>query len=848
MKKLISLLKKLKRHLPKLAVIIAIAGLSTAGVTYAQFARQTGSIGWGYGYGYGYGLGYGWDSGLSAGYRNVVEGDSGWEYVGLNQFSTNVTAYHTIDFNTEDVPYVAYLQGAGTEIVVQYFNSGSLAWVDLPDIEFTTTADAVAFAIFEDTPYIAYSDDGNGGGSIVVMSYDGSDWNLVGPAYFVAGQVDNISLAFDSTGVPYVAYQDELFSDKTSVQKFVSGAWYYVGSTFISGQAEYQRIALDSNDVPYVAYIDYDNGQEVTVKKYNGSSWETVGLTGFTDTSVAYLDLVIGSDNQPYVLYNNFINGSRAAVMKYDGSSWGYVGGNGFSQVSSSYHSLAIDSDDNLYAAYSDSQESNRISVMKYDGSSWDYVDEAGISEGSATWPSVNINSSNVPYVSYADDADLAGKTSVKTYLTTESSTPGNQYAYGYGYGYMNPSYISSSQISWDSSFEAYRITSSAVGQPIVNAGILIPNTSNSASSTSAEFMFKVTAASDGLHGFLLNQGTTLVTGGSFDLADLSFTDISSASISGQDFLGGFNFGLSEDMTSSESINLYIYVGSQYDGETLNVYHQSPSDLDWSLLTTCEVGNSVAVPSGYCYFSATSFSSFAATTPTTTEETGGGSNSGSGGGGYPDGYFDDVSDPNTDPAPEEETSSTQEPQTCLPYINSYIKLNTNNNSEDVTKLETFLNTYEGESLSVNGIYEIPDYQAVIRFQEKYFDEVLTPWGFLTKGTGYVHKTTKAQINKLHCESQGLTWEEDVFINTETIIKDVVPKKPKVNVKEEPKQVEEIKEPIAIDDLPLIQVIEKEPEPVIQKPAPQTVQPEPVNQCNKGRFLCWLCNIFTSLFK
>jgi len=38
-------------------------------------------------------------------------------------------------------------------------------------------------------------------------------------------------------------------------------------------------------------------------------------------------------------------------------------------------------------------------------------------------------------------------------------------------------------------------------------------------------------------------------------------------------------------------------------------------------------------------------------------------------------------------------------------------------------------------------------QAVIKFQEKYKDEILKPWG-LTKGTGIVGKTTKAKLNQL----------------------------------------------------------------------------------------------------
>ncbi len=131
-----------------------------------------------------------------------------------------------------------------------------------------------------------------------------------------------------------------------------------------------------------------------------------------------------------------------------------------------------------------------------------------------------------------------------------------------------------------------------------------------------------------------------------------------------------------------------------------------------------------------------------------------------------------------------EPTPEPEPQVCLPYINSYIQLNNKaNNPEDVTKLETFLNTYEGEELAVNGIYERKDYKAVIRFQEKYNNSVLEPWKLikegdqyqyvptfkekairtLSKGTGYVYISTRLQINNLYCENQGLTLQDEIEI-------------------------------------------------------------------------------------
>lgn len=70
----------------------------------------------------------------------------------------------------------------------------------------------------------------------------------------------------------------------------------------------------------------------------------------------------------------------------------------------------------------------------------------------------------------------------------------------------------------------------------------------------------------------------------------------------------------------------------------------------------------------------------------------------------------------------------------------------------VRKLQEFLNTYEKETLAVDGVYGPQTMRAVIRFQEKYRTEILAPWG-LSSGTGMVSLTTSAKMNALVCGQQ-----------------------------------------------------------------------------------------------
>lgn len=85
------------------------------------------------------------------------------------------------------------------------------------------------------------------------------------------------------------------------------------------------------------------------------------------------------------------------------------------------------------------------------------------------------------------------------------------------------------------------------------------------------------------------------------------------------------------------------------------------------------------------------------------------------------------------------------------YLSSYLHKNGNNNSQEVIKLQQFLNQYSGEKLPVTGVFGDETFSAVVRFQEKYAGDILRPWGY-NSGTGYVYILTQKKINEISCNT------------------------------------------------------------------------------------------------
>jgi hypothetical protein len=103
--------------------------------------------------------------------------------------------------------------------------------------------------------------------------------------------------------------------------------------------------------------------------------------------------------------------------------------------------------------------------------------------------------------------------------------------------------------------------------------------------------------------------------------------------------------------------------------------------------------------------------------------------------------------PNTKPITP--IPATDDVNACTPLITGNILIGRQNDPNIVNTLLTFLNDTEGENLVLDGTYDADDILAVKRFQTKYFNEIIAPWGGRV-ATGNVAGYTRGKINVMNC--------------------------------------------------------------------------------------------------
>lgn len=327
-----------------------------------------------------------------------------WRTVGTAGFSAGQADYTKIALDPSGTPYVAYSDGGnGNRATVMKFNGTN--WVLVGTAGFSAGA-ATQISIAIDgagTPYVLYRDGANSTAA-TVMKFFGGNWVLVGTAGFSVAPVIYTSIAIDGAGTPFVAYSDGGSSYKATVKEFFGGNWVTVGTAgFSVGDVEFISLAIDGSRTPYVAYLDGGINYQPTVMKFNVDHWEAAGNAGISAGEAGNISIAIDGASTPFVAYSDGGNGYRVTVMKFFGGSWVPVGTAGFSMGTPYYTTIAIDSAGTPYVIYSDGGNNSKATVMRYTNGNWEAVGSAGFSAGSASFISAAIDGAGSKYVVYSD-------------------------------------------------------------------------------------------------------------------------------------------------------------------------------------------------------------------------------------------------------------------------------------------------------------------------------------------------------------------------------------------------------------------------------------------------------------
>jgi hypothetical protein len=139
------------------------------------------------------------------------------------------------------------------------------------------------------------------------MRFDGAQWQAVGGPFYEHPYrwVPNISLALDGSGTPYVAFNDQeggsQFCGPATVMRFDGAGWQAVGGPVSEEGGCFTSLALDSAGNPWVAYEDQANWNRAAVKRFDGANWVGVGDGGFQqDTEeTGFVRLALDASNKP---------------------------------------------------------------------------------------------------------------------------------------------------------------------------------------------------------------------------------------------------------------------------------------------------------------------------------------------------------------------------------------------------------------------------------------------------------------------------------------------------------------------------------------------------------------------
>jgi len=206
----------------------------------------------------------------------------------------------------------------------------------------------------------------------VVKEFNGTSWVNVGIPGFSSGEANWINLAFNPVNwQPYVVFSEysSVYNGRATVMKFNGSAWVLVGiEGFSPGETVFTTIAFNTSGEPYVAFGDAAHMEKASVMKFNGASWINVGNPGFSPSTVWFTIIAFSPlDGLPYVAYIDGMNEGNVSLMKFNGTSWAYVGNGDFYLGAGGTLDFGFSPSGIPYVSFQDAGYSGKATVMKYD-------------------------------------------------------------------------------------------------------------------------------------------------------------------------------------------------------------------------------------------------------------------------------------------------------------------------------------------------------------------------------------------------------------------------------------------------------------------------------------------------
>ncbi len=163
---------------------------------------------------------------------------------------------------------------------------------------------------------LLYGTDGTSIAYSKVAVWDGNQWEEKGGYIEPSSQTFfDHNVAIDSEGIMYAALTIGVSEQMLNVYKYEQDEWVKIGENISGGATSNCVIEVDDESIPYVAFRDESSGGRTSVLKYIDGAWENVGNKGFS--KVAKNHNMVIHENVPYVVYSDEGNQEKMSVKRY---------------------------------------------------------------------------------------------------------------------------------------------------------------------------------------------------------------------------------------------------------------------------------------------------------------------------------------------------------------------------------------------------------------------------------------------------------------------------------------------------------------------------------------------------